>query len=134
MVGTLNEVLIDSILETLPLEFSVIDKNDKVLAWNRHGTRLFKRPVAVIGRDVRDCHPKKSLHLVEKLLEEMKSGERDKARFWIDLDIDDAGSPRKIMIEYYALRDKNGKYLGCVEATQDITDIQKLEGQKRLLD
>jgi PAS domain S-box-containing protein len=134
MVGTLNEVLIDSILETLPLEFSVIDKNDKVLAWNRHGTRLFKRPVAVIGRYVRDCHPKKSLHLVEKLLEEMKSGERDKARFWIDLDIDDAGSPRKIMIEYYALRDKDGKYLGCVEATQDITDIQKLEGQKRLLD
>jgi PAS domain S-box-containing protein len=134
MIGTLNEVLIESLLETLPLEFSVIDKNDKVLAWNRHGTRFFKRPVAVIGRDVRDCHPKKSLHLVEKLLEEMKSGERDKARFWIDLNINDSGSPRKVMIEYYALRDIEGTYLGCVEATQDITDIQKLEGQKRLLD
>jgi PAS domain S-box-containing protein len=134
MVGKLNEILKESLLETIPFEFSVIDENDKVVAWNRHDTRIFKRPAAVIGRDVRNCHPKKSLHLVEKLLEEMKSGERNKARFWIDLNVDDEDIPRKIMIEYYALRDKEGKYLGCVEATQDITEIQKLEGQKRLLD
>jgi len=134
MIGNLNEVLTESLLETLPLEFSVIDENDNVLAWNRHNTRIFKRPAAVIGRNVRDCHPKKSLHLVEKLLEDMKSGQRDKARFWIDLSDSDADIPQKILIEYYALRDKEGKYLGCVEATQDITEIQKLEGQKRLLD
>jgi PAS domain S-box-containing protein len=134
MVGKLNEILKESLLETIPFEFSVIDENDKVVAWNRHDTRIFKRPAAVIGRDVRNCHPKKSLHLVEKLLEEMKSGERNKARFWIDLNVDDEDIPRKIMIEYYALRDKEGKYLGCVEATQDITEIQKLQGHKRLLD
>jgi PAS domain S-box-containing protein len=134
MVGKLNEILKESFLETIPFEFSVIDEKDKVVAWNRHDTRIFKRPAAVIGRDVRNCHPKKSLHLVEKLLEEMKSGERNKARFWIDLNVDDADISRKIMIEYYALRDKEGKYLGCIEATQDITEIQKLQGQKRLLD
>ena len=134
MVGKLKKILMESLLETIPLEFSVIDENDKVVAWNRHGSRIFKRPSAVIGRNVRDCHPKKSLYLVEKLLEEMKSGERDKARFWIDFNINESDIPDKIMIEYYALRDKNGKYLGCLESTQKITEIQKLEGQKRLLD
>ena len=116
----------------MPLEFSVLDANDKVLAWNKHETRIFKRPVSVVGRDVRNCHPKKSLDKVEKILNEMKEGKRDKARFWIDLEKNN--EKRKILIEYYALRNENGKYLGCLEATQDITEIQTLKGEKRLLD
>jgi PAS domain S-box-containing protein len=133
MIGKLDEKHLQTILETIPIEFSVLDHDDKVLAWNKHETRLFKRPEAVIGRDVRNCHPKKSLDKVEQILSEMKEGSREKARFWIDLPLDD-GKQHKIMIEYYALRDKNGSYLGCLEASQDITDIQSLQGQKRLLD
>jgi hypothetical protein len=125
---------LDAILETLPIEFSVIDKDDKVLAWNKHNERLFKRPIAVVGRDVRDCHPKKSLHKVEQLLNEMKDGERERARFWIDLNIEGKKDKQKILIEYYAIRDSDGNYLGCLEATQNITEIQKLKGEKRLLD
>ena len=132
MIGKLPDEVLETILETLPLEFSVLDKNDKVLAWNRHGTRIFKRPEAVIGRDVRDCHPKESLSKVEQLLSEMKEGKRDKARFWIDVPIE--GEKQKIMIEYYALRNEGGEYLGCLEATQNITEIQELKGSKRLLD
>ena len=132
MIGSLPKEILDSLLETMPLEFSVLDANDKVLAWNKHETRVFKRPVGVVGRDVRNCHPKKSLDKVEKILNEMKEGKRDKARFWIDLEKNN--EKRKILIEYYALRDKNGKYLGCLEATQDITEIQTLKGEKRLLD
>lgn len=132
MIGSLPKEILDSLLETMPLEFSVLDANDKVLAWNKHETRVFKRPVGVVGRDVRNCHPKKSLDKVEKILNEMKEGKRDKARFWIDLEKNN--EKRKILIEYYALRDENGKYLGCLEATQDITEIQTLKGEKRLLD
>ena len=132
MIGSLPKEILDSLLETMPLEFSVLDANDKVLAWNKHETRIFKRPVSVVGRDVRNCHPKKSLDKVEKILNEMKEGKRDKARFWIDLEKNN--EKRKILIEYYALRDENGKYLGCLEATQDITEIQTLKGEKRLLD
>ncbi len=133
MIGKLDEKHLQTILETIPIEFSVLDHDDKVLAWNKHETRVFKRPEAVVGRDVRNCHPKKSLDKVEQILSEMKEGSREKARFWIDLLLDD-GKQHKIMIEYYALRDKNGSYLGCLEASQDITDIQSLQGQKRLLD
>jgi PAS domain S-box-containing protein len=132
MIGNLTDDVLQAFLETVPFEFSVIDKNDKVLAWNKHKSRIFKRPVGVVGRDVRNCHPKKSLSKVEKLLEEMKKGERENARFWIDLHL--GGNKQKILIEYFALRGKSGKYLGCLEVTQNITDIQKLKGQKRLLD
>jgi len=130
MIGNLPEDVLKAVIETIPIEFSVIDKNDKVLAWNKHDTRIFKRPIGVIGKDVRDCHPKKSIDKVENLLREMKEGTRDKARFLIDLSIND--KKQKVMIEYYALRDIDGKYIGCLEATQNITEIQSLTGEKRL--
>ena len=134
MIGELDKNVLDALLETIPVEFSVVDKNDKVLAWNKHETRIFKRPKGVVGRDVRDCHPKGSLNKVEMILAEMKAGKRDKARFWIDLPMQGKDTPQKILIEYYALRDSVGNYLGCLEASQNITDIQKITGQKHLLD
>ncbi len=134
MIGKLPDDVLNTVLETIPLEFSVLDENDKVLAWNRHETRLFKRPAGIIGRDVRDCHPKKSLDKVEQILKEMKEGKRDKARFWIDLPIGENKEKHKILIQYFALRDKDNKYLGCLEATQDISGIQKITGEKRLMD
>ena len=75
MIVNLTAPLLVAVLETIPVEFSVVDENDKVLAWNRHGTRIFKRPEAVVGRDVRDCHPKNSLGKVETILQEMKEGQ-----------------------------------------------------------
>jgi len=134
MIGKLPENILHAILETIPIEFSVIDKNEKVLAWNKHTTRIFKRPEAVVGRDVRNCHPKKSLGKVDQILQEMKAGKRDKARFYIDLPLGLNNQKEKVMIEYYALRDENGNYLGCLEASQNIAEIQKLSGEKRLLD
>jgi uncharacterized protein len=133
MIGKLPDNILQAILETIPLEFSVIDKNEKVLAWNKHTTRIFKRPEAVVGRDVRNCHPKKSLGKVEQILEEMKAGKRDKARFYIDLPLGPNQEKQKVLIEYYALRDAQGKYLGCLEASQNIAELQKLTGEKRLL-
>jgi hypothetical protein len=134
MIGRLSDELLQAVIETMPIEFSVLDENDEVTAWNKHGTRVFKRPEGVLGRDVRNCHPKKSLDKVERILSEMKAGKREKARFWIDLPIGPGNGKHKILIEYYALRDPDGKYLGCLEATQDITEIQKITGEKRLLD
>lgn len=134
MIGDMNKEELDAVLETIPIEFSVLDKNDEVLAWNKHETRIFKRPEAALGRNVRKCHPQKSLAKVEQILSEMKSGKRNVAEFWIDLPIGEDGEKYKILIRYFALRNKNGEYLGCLEASQDIHDIQKIKGEKRLLD
>ncbi|MFC1485912.1 PAS domain-containing protein [Candidatus Latescibacterota bacterium] len=134
MIGSVSEEVLEAMLETMPIEFSVVDVNDEVLAWNKHTTRIFKRPEAVVGRNVRKCHPQKSLDKVEIILSEMKAGTRDSARFWIDLPIGSEGQKQKILIQYFALRNKGGQYLGCMECSQNIADIQTLSGEKRLLD
>ena len=123
MIGKLPENVLDAVLETIPIEFSVVDENDKVLAWNKHETRIFKRPEGVLGRDVHNCHPKKSIDKVDTILREMKSGQRDKARFWLDLPLGPNGGKEKVLIEYYALRDSNGKYIGCLEVSQNIARL-----------
>jgi hypothetical protein len=132
MIGNLPKNVLETMLEAIPLEFSVLDEDDNVLGWNKHETRMFKRPKGVVGRNVRNCHPPKSLDKVEQILDDFKKGKRDKARFWIDLTVED--KKIKVMIEYYALRETNGKYIGCLETTQDITEIQAITGEKRLLD
>ncbi len=85
-------------------------------------------PPAVIGKKVQDCHPPKSLHKVQQILDDFKNGKRDSAEFWINL------KGMKVYIRYFAVRDKDGEYLGCLEVSQDITEIQKIEGEKRLVD
>ncbi len=131
MIGKLSPKILQAMLEILPVEFSVLDKDD---SWNKHGTRIFKRPEKALRKDVRKCHPKKSLAKVEELLSEMKNGLRDNAVFWIDLELSPGENPQKILIEYFALRDVNGEYLGCLEATQNITGHQRITGEKRLMD
>jgi PAS domain S-box-containing protein len=127
MIENVSKETLEAILDALPVEFSFIDENDAVRIFNKDGDRIFPRPRSVIGRRVQDCHPPKSLHKVQQIIDEMKAGTRDVAEFWID------HRGRKVSIRYFAVRDKDGKYLGCLEASQDITDLQKISGEKRLL-
>ncbi len=135
MVDLMNEEIVKAMFEILPMEVTVIDANDKVIGWNKHNNRLFYRPMACMEMNFRECHPQKSLPLVEKIIGEMKAGTRDKARFWINMTVDkETGTKHKIMIEFYALRDVNRKYIGCLECTQDVEEIMHLEGERRLID
>ena len=119
---------IEAMFDTLPVEVSFVDDTDTVRYYSKGDKRIFKRSPAVIGRKVQQCHPPKSLHKVEQVVSDLKSGKSDVAEFWIDL------KGRKIYIRYFAVRDKVGKYLGTLEVSQNITEIQKIEGEKRLLD
>lgn len=134
LFDNLTPQLIKSILETIPGEITIINDKDEVVGWNKHDTRIFRRPIVAMGANFRECHPQKSLHLVEKIVNEMKEGRRDKARFWIDMKVNENEPKHKILIEFYALKSPDGKYLGCMEYDIDIEDIKKLEGEKRLLD
>ena len=128
MIENLNKEQLAGILEALPVEVSFVDENDLVRFWNKHETRTFKRPVSVVGKSVQNCHPKHSVDKVNQILSDFKGGKRDSAEFWIEF------KGRKIYIRYFAVRNKTGRYLGTLEVTQDITDIKKIEGEKRLLD
>jgi PAS domain S-box-containing protein len=126
--GSLSKEEAEAILDTLPIDISFIDKDDRVKYFNKAEKRIFVRTKAVIGRTVQMCHPQESVHIVNRIIEAFRKGEKDSAEFWITLD------NRLVHIRYFAVRDKDGKYLGTMEATQDLTDIKKIEGQKRLLD
>ena len=128
MIENLNREQLEGILEAIPVEISFVDENDLVKLWNKHETRIFKRPISVIGKSVQNCHPKQSVDKVNQILSDFKSVRRDSVEFWINL------GERKVYIRYFAVRDKAGKYLGTLEATQDITGIKKIEGEKRLLE
>jgi len=128
MIANLSQEQLAGILEAIPVEISFVDEDDLVKFWNKHETRIFKRPASVIGKSVQNCHPKQSVDKVNQLLSDFKSGRRDSAEFWINL------GERKVYIRYFAVRDKTGRYLGTLEATQDITEIKRIEGEKRLLE
>ena len=128
MIANLSQEQLAGILEAIPVEISFVDEDDLVKFWNKHETRIFKRPTSVIGKSVQNCHPKQSVDKVNQLLSDFKSGRRDSAEFWINL------GERKVYIRYFAVRDKTGRYLGTLEATQDITEIKRIEGEKRLLE
>jgi hypothetical protein len=125
--GALSLQEVEAIFSTLPVDITFVDKDDTVRFFSQTKERIFPRTKAVIGRKVQQCHPQKSVHMVNKILEDFKSGTRNEADFWIRL------NERLIYIRYFPLRDKEGKYLGCLEVTQDVTDIQRLKGEKRLL-
>ena len=125
--GELSTEELEAVLNTLPVDITFVDKEDKVRYFSQSKERIFPRTKAVIGRKVQQCHPQKSLHVVEQILNDFKKNKRDVAEFWINL------KGRLIYIRYFAVRDKNEEYLGCLEVTQDITDIKEIEGEKRLL-
>ena len=127
-VGTLPLGILDSILTSLPVDFSFVDANDKVLYYSDNPHRVFPRSPGVIGRDVRNCHPHKSVETVVKILDSFKNKEKTEASFWLEI------QGKFIYIMYKPIYDKEGKYLGTLEVTMDATEIRSLEGRKTLLD
>lgn len=122
---TTEELL--SILNTLPVDVTFVDREDKVKFFSQSRDRIFPRTRAILNRDVRHCHPPASAHIVDKILEDFKSGRQDQAPFWINL------GGRFIHIAYYALRNEQGEYLGTLEVSQDLTGYRALEGEQRIL-
>jgi hypothetical protein len=126
--GRMTLEQINLMLTRLPVDLTFVDENDRVAYYSEGPERIFPRSPAIIGREVRNCHPPKSVHLVNQILDAFKSGSRDTAEFWIEL------GGKFIYIRYFAVRDASGYYKGCLEVSQDLTHIRKLEGENRLLD
>lgn len=125
----LDRDVLAAILNTLPVELSFIDHEDRVRYFSHeHGEKIFGRTRGAIGTEVQNCHPPKSLHLVNRILEEFKAGRREVAEFWIDM------GGRNVHIRYQPVRSPDGRYLGTLETVQDVTAIRRQQGQRRLLD
>ena len=126
--------MVEGLLEALPMEITVIDRDDRIVAWNEREPRLFERKEEIIGRDVRTCHSEQSNGMIDRMLSEMKAGKSDSFRFWYDHELKGETGTEKILIEYIALRDREGSYIGCMETMQRIGEISAIKGEKRILE
>lgn len=126
--GLLAPAQLMHMLNALPVDITFVDHDDTVRYFSENAERIFVRTRAIVGRNVQNCHPPQSVTQVEKILDSFKDGSRDSAEFWLSL------KGKMIYIVFYAVRDEKGKYLGTLEVAQDITKLQKLEGERRLLD
>ncbi len=114
-------------LNTLPFDITFVDKNDTVKYFSEGKERIFARTKSVIGRNVSNCHPPASVHIVEQIVNDFKSGKKDHEDFWINM------GKQFVLIRYFAVRNEDGEYLGVLEVTQNIKPIQELTGEKRLV-
>ena len=126
--GKLTIEQIRLIFNHLPVDITYVDENDEVKFFSTPPKRIFPRTVAIIGRNVKNCHPPDSVHIVEKIVDSFRRGDKDSASFWIRMRGD------FILIQYFAVRNEAGQYRGVIEVTQEISEIRSLEGEKRLLD
>lgn len=125
--GVLLPQEIEAILNTLPIDLTFVDKDGIVKYFSQAKERIFPRPKTVIGRTVENCHPPASVHIVEQIVEDLKSGKKDHEDFWIKM------KDMYAYIRYFAVRNSAGEFLGVVEVTQNIKPIQEITGEKRLV-
>ena len=116
-----------AILNHLPVDMTFVDKDDKVKYFSQGKERVFQRNRAILNRDVRLCHPPASAHIVDKIIDDFKTGKQSHAPFWINM------GGKMIHIEYFALRNDKGEYLGTLEVSHDVTYYRELEGEQRIL-
>ena len=127
--GQLTAEQIVLVFSHLPVDITFVDENNKVRFFSTPKERIFHRTNAVIGRDVHNCHPKESVHVVEQIVEAFRAGKKDKADFWISM-----RNGKRVLIQYFAVRNEHNEYKGVIEVTQEISEIQRLEGDRRILD
>jgi DUF438 domain-containing protein len=125
--GSFTSEELTAILNTIPFDLTFVDADDTVRFFTQGSERIFARNRAILGRKVQLCHPPSSAHIVQQILDDFRSGKQDRAPFWIEM------KGQFIHIEYLALRDKTGKYLGTLEVSQNLTDKRALTGEQRLL-
>jgi DUF438 domain-containing protein len=125
--GSLTAEQLRGIFDILPGEVSFVDHNNKVRFFSKGEHRIFARTKAVIGREVENCHPPKSAHVVDKIINDFRNGIKDSEDFWIDK------GDMFILIRFFAVRNEKGEYLGTLEYVQNVAPIRKLEGEKRIL-
>ena len=125
--GSFSVEELTHVLNTLPVDITFVDKNDRVKYFSQGAHRIFDRNRSILNRSVQMCHPPSSVHIVDQILDDFKSGRQDRAPFWIN------AKGKFIHIEYFAVRNENGDYLGTVEMSQDLTTLRSLKGEQRLL-
>jgi DUF438 domain-containing protein len=126
--GNVSLQQLTAIFSTLPVDLTFVDADDRVAFFSEGPDRVFARSRAVVGRKVQNCHPPRSVDVVDRILSDFREGRQNVAEFWINF------TGRFVHIRYFAVRDEEQRYLGTLEVTQDVSKIRALDGERRLLE
>lgn len=126
--GELSVEQAELVFNHLPVDITFVDENDEVRYFSTPKHRIFPRTAAIIGRKIQNCHPPESVSVVDRIVDSFKKGEKEVASFWLHM-----GS-KYVLIQYFAVRDKENKYRGVLEVSQEISEIQEIKGDRKLLD
>lgn len=126
--GAMSPEQLSMVFNHLPVDITYVDEHDSVKYFSTPKHRIFPRTTAIIGRKVSNCHPPESVHVVENIVNAFREGKKDDASFWIHM------GPKFVLIRYFAVRDEEGNFRGTLEVSQEISEIQELKGDKRLLE
>jgi DUF438 domain-containing protein len=124
LIDRLSKDQIEAILDALPIEFIFVDEEDRLQYYNKGEKRTRSGPDDILGRDIRQCHKAESLPRTDAMLDGFRRGERDEDEFWVE------GLGTKLLNRFLAVRDKSGRYLGCLEYLLDFTALEKLARDK----
>ena len=105
--GALNLEQLSAILDLLPFALTFVDENDKV-AYFGGGAAIFPHSKNAIGNSVFSCHTPESKPIVEKIFQDLHSGEKKVVTYWFKPKM----LGRMLYLRYYAVHNKDGKYLG----------------------
>lgn len=125
LVDRLSKDQVEAIFDALPVEFIFVDENDRLQYYNKEETRSRKGPEDILGKNIRNCHQPESLPRTNKMLDDFKNGVKDEDEFWIE------GMGTKLLNRFLAVRDKSGKYMGCIEYLLDFTAMEQLAEEKK---
>ncbi|PKL87896.1 MAG: DUF438 domain-containing protein [Ignavibacteriae bacterium HGW-Ignavibacteriae-2] len=126
--GSFTKEELEAMINSLPIDLTFVDKNDRVKYFSHGKERIFQRPKTILGRQVQYCHPPSSVHIVNQIVEDFKSGKQDSAKFWINF------QEKFVHIAYYPVHNEKGEYLGTVEMSQNLNEYRAIEGERRILE
>lgn len=124
LIDRLSKDQIEAILDALPIEFIFVDENDRLQYYNKGEKRTRQGPDDILGKDIRQCHKPASLPRADEMLGSFRSGRKDEDEFWVE------GLGTRLLNRFLAVRDRSGRYLGCLEYLLDFTALERLAEEK----
>ena len=118
--GRLSLKEVQQIFSTIPFEIDLIDSTNHFAWFSDKPNREHVRNTASLGETVQECHPPMAVPAVMSIINSFREGKKDVVTrpLWMN--------GHRSLIQYYALRDINGHYLGTIEFTGSVEYILNL--------
>ncbi len=115
-----------AVLNTLPCGLTFVNKNNEIQYYSEAPHRVFPRDRSALGKNIETTSPERDLVDVDEFFEPFRKGKKNIETFWVQR------GGRLILLRVIAVYSVVGEYLGVIELSEDITDLRRLGGERKL--